>query len=192
MLLNPLRHLSGVRSRNTNWHAEPDRPVATPATMDQILAHARDLAVLHGAVTRGGRNRLLGSFRASVKELFKASEALAIASRAGRRLPPAATWLIDNRQLVRGQVLLIGRNFPASYSRRLPLLRRGSDLGLPRIFTLARDYIVFADGHLDEATLTHFIAAYQEIQPLHLSELWALPILLRLGLIGNYHDLHGA
>lgn len=189
MLLNPLRHLSGVRSRTTNWHAEHDRPVATPATMDQILAHARDLAVLHGEVTKGGRNRLLASFRASVKELFKASEALATASRAGRRLPPAATWLIDNRQLVRGQVLSIGRNFPASYSRRLPLLRRGSDVGLPRIFTLARDYIVFADGHLDEATLTHFIAAYQEIQPLHLSELWALPILLRLGLIGNLSRL---
>ena len=189
MLLNPLRHFSGARSRDADWYAQHDRAVTSPATMDQILAHARDLAVLHGEVSEGGRNRLLGWLSVSVKELFKASEELATASRAGRRLPPAATWLIDNRQLVRGQVQSIRKNFPASYSRRLPLLKRGSDLALPRIFTLARDYLTFADGHLDEATLTHYISAYQETQTLRLSELWALPILLRLGLIANLSRL---
>ena len=186
MLINPLRHLrSSSSSQLSSQTRSPDHANTSPATLDQILAHAHDLAVLHGAVSPGGRNHLLDSLRISAQELALASEALAKAGRAGHRLPPAAAWLIDNRLLVRSQVLSIRRHFPQSYSRRLPQLQRGLDAGLPRIFTLARDYISYADGHLDEVTLTRFIAAYQDIQPLQLGELWALPIALRLYLIDN-------
>ena len=38
---------------------------------------------------------------------------------------------------------------------------------------------------LDAEHLTTFIAAYQEVTPLKLGEPWAIPIMLRLGLIEN-------
>jgi NADH:ubiquinone oxidoreductase subunit F (NADH-binding) len=41
------------------------------------------------------------------------------------------------------------------------------------------------DGGVDAASLSAFVASYQAIKPLTLGELWAVPIMLRLGLIEN-------
>ena len=40
-------------------------------------------------------------------------------------------------------------------------------------------------------SLSAFIAAYQTVSPLKLGELWAIPIMLRLGLIENLPAHHG-
>ncbi|HEY3914358.1 MAG TPA: glycosyltransferase family 2 protein, partial [Verrucomicrobiae bacterium] len=41
------------------------------------------------------------------------------------------------------------------------------------------------DAQIDAAALSNFISAYQTVVPLKLGELWAIPIMLRLGLIEN-------
>ena len=41
------------------------------------------------------------------------------------------------------------------------------------------------DAQIDAGPLTPFIAAYQKVVSLKLGELWAIPIMLRLGLIEN-------
>ena len=45
------------------------------------------------------------------------------------------------------------------------------------------------DSTLDEQILARFIKAYQEITPLGMGEVWAVPIMLRLGLIENLRRL---
>ncbi len=77
------------------------------------------------------------------------------------------------------------RHFPRGYSRELPHLVQGPRAGYPRIYDLALELISHVDGRIDVAHLTAFIAAYQEVTPLKLGELWAIPIILRLALVEN-------
>ncbi len=156
-----------------------------PVTHDRLIAHARDLASLHGLPGTGGRDHLLRWLHDNAAVLEHAIDDLTSGMRAGHRLPPAALWLLDNRVLIRDQVTTVRRHLPRSYSRRLPQLRQGSVSGLPRVLVLAREYIADVDGRLDPETLLAFIEAYQESHPLLLGELWATPIMLRLGLIAK-------
>ena len=171
-------------SANLGYDAEEAIP-NVPVTNERLMAHARDLAALHGRPGVGGHNRLLRWLNENASHLDQAIDELAVGMRAGRRLPPAALWLLDNRQLIRTQITTVRRHLPRSYSRRLPLLRQGAVAGLPRVLVLARDYIAHVDGRLEQESLLGFIGAYQETHALLLSELWATPIMLRLGLIGN-------
>src|SRR3546814_13138582 len=41
------------------------------------------------------------------------------------------------------------------------------------------------DGRVDPEGLSRFVMAYQQVTPLTLGELWAIPIMLRLALIEN-------
>ena len=57
--------------------------------------------------------------------------------------------------------------------------------GQPRVYALALQVVAHGDGRLSRSALSRFVAAYQSVQPLQLGELWAIPIMLRLGLIEN-------
>src|ERR1043165_4526259 len=81
-----------------------------PVTSDQLMAHARELAALHGQPGLGGRNRLLRWLDRNATQLEQIVDELAAGLRAGRRLPPAAMWLIDNRPLIRGQIATVRRH----------------------------------------------------------------------------------
>ncbi len=171
-------------SANPAFDAEETLPNG-PVTRERLMAHARDLAALHGNPGSGGGDRLLRWLNDNATQLQHSLNDLVVGIRAGRRLPPAALWLLDNRQLIRGQITTVRRHLPRSYSRRLPQLRQGAVAGLPRVLVLARDYIVHVDGRLEPESLLEFIEAYQETHALQLGELWATPIMLRMGLLGN-------
>ena len=47
------------------------------------------------------------------------------------------------------------------------------------------ELISHTDGRIDASHLSSFVAGYQEVKPLKLGELWAIPIMLRLALIEN-------
>ncbi|MCX5745541.1 MAG: hypothetical protein NT062_23945, partial [Proteobacteria bacterium] len=61
----------------------------------------------------------------------------------------------------------------------------GPTRGTPRVYHLALELISHAHGRVDLDGLRAFVRSYQEIQPLRLGELWAIPIMLRLALIEN-------
>src|SRR6185295_5085936 len=104
---------------------------------------------------------------------------------AGRRITPAAEWLLDNVYVVDEQIRTAKRHLPKGYSRELPCLAQGPSAGLPRVYDLAFEAISHGDGRVDADTLSRFVAAYQTVAPLELGELWAFPIMLRLALIEN-------
>ncbi len=98
---------------------------------------------------------------------------------------PAEAWLLDNYYLIEQQIALARRHLPRGYSRELPRLVGGPSAGLPRIYELALDLIAHQDGRVDRDNAAAFLAAYQTVDPLNLGELWAFPIMLRLGLLEN-------
>ena len=153
-------------------------------SIELLQRHARLLAERHQTGTRRGYNRLLPRLAANEK-LLRAYNEETLRVEATRRITPAAEWLLDNFYLIEEQIRMARRHLPRGYSRELPHLISGPTANFPRVYDLALELIAHVDGRIDSGHLSSFIAAYQETVPLKLGELWAIPIMLRLGLIEN-------
>ena len=96
---------------------------------------------------------------------------------------PAGEWLLDNYYLIEEQIRTVRQHLPKSFGKGLPSLM--SPLNCPRIYNIASEAIAHGDGRWDAASLTSYLTAYQQVTPLTLGEIWALPGMLRLALIEN-------
>ena len=152
--------------------------------VEQLARHAKALAVSHQIVTRPGTNRLLARLGQN-EEVLRDFNRASLAVDPSRRITPAAEWLLDNFYLIEEQIHLARRHLPRGYSRELPRLLNSPSAGLPRVYDIVLELIAHVDAQIDAAPLTAFIAAYQTVVSLKLGELWAIPIMLRLGLIEN-------
>ncbi len=153
-------------------------------SVDLLQRHARQLAQQHRVAVRKGQDRLLPRLAANEK-ILRAYNDSTLRVEKSRRITPAAEWLLDNFYLIEEQILKARRHLPRGFGRELPYLTSGPAAGYPRVHDLAWALISHVDGRIDAAHLMSFIAAYQETTPLKLGELWAIPIMLRLGLIEN-------
>ena len=151
---------------------------------EQLARHAQALAAGHQTVRQQRSNPLLARLDGN-EECLRAFHRATLAVQSGRRITPAAEWLLDNFYLIEEQINLARRHLPRGYSRELPQLSHGTSAGLPRVYDLVLELIAHADAQIDAGPLRAFIAAYQTVVSLKLGELWAIPIMLRLGLIEN-------
>ncbi|HEX4119410.1 MAG TPA: glucoamylase family protein [Verrucomicrobiae bacterium] len=151
---------------------------------EQLARHAQTLAASHRIETRKGSNRLLARLSRN-ENVLRAYNRSTFAVNPNRRITPAAEWLLDNFYLIEEQIQLARRHLPRGYSRELPRLVDGPNAGLPRVYDLVLELISHVDAQIDTVSLSAFITAYQTVAPLKLGELWAIPIMLRLGLIEN-------
>ncbi len=94
-----------------------------------------------------------------------------------------AEWLLDNFYLVQQALRDIRSDMPRRYYRQLPTLDSTPQAGLPRIYDLARSIITHSACRLNPAQMLRFLQAYQSVQPLTIGELWALPTMLRFGIL---------
>ncbi|MFO7545729.1 MAG: protein ndvB, partial [Trueperaceae bacterium] len=157
---------------------------------ERLEQHARSLAAAQRVTTRPVRVLplharlnddaavLLAAYRANAAELED-----------GRGAVPAAEWLLDNYHLVDEQVRQVRGDLPADYYRQLPKLADGPFAGYPRVFGLAWAFVAHTDSRFDPEMLRRFIAAYQEVAPLTIGELWAVAITLRIVLVENLRRL---
>ncbi len=143
------------------------------------------LARRHRSTDVARDNSLLARLSDNEAVLGHASEKLALALRTGRRITPAAEWLLDNYYLIEEQIRTAKRHLPRGYSRELPRLLNGQSAKLPRVYDIALETISHGDGRVDSESLSCFVASYQRETALTLGELWAIPIMLRLALIEN-------
>ena len=166
--------------------AEGDAPLrAELLSGEQLEVFGRALAASH-EVTAGERSdTLLQRLAANERLLRRSCALLADAIKSGHRITPAGEWLLDNLYLIDEQIRTARRHFPERYSLELPRLERGASAGLPRVYDIALNAISHGDGRVDQDTISRFVRAYQEVTPLALGELWAIPIMLRLALIEN-------
>jgi len=153
-------------------------------TVEQLARHARDLAAGHQLVPQHSSNHLLARLGENEK-ILRAFNRATLAVDASRRITPAAEWLLDNFYLIEEQIQMARRHLPRGYSRELPRLVSGPSAGLPRVYDIVLELISHVDAQVDAGPLSAFIAAYQTVSSLKLGELWAIPIMLRLGLIEN-------
>jgi cellobiose phosphorylase len=98
---------------------------------------------------------------------------------------PAGEWLLDNYYVVEEHIREVKESLPRGYYRELPVLASGPLAGYPRVYELATTLISHTEGRVDIDNVELFTGAAQEVTPLNLGELWAIPASLRLGLIEN-------
>ncbi len=177
-------------SESAAARASPAGGAVDPGLQSPLLSHfqlvdlASSLAASHKSLSAKRRGRpLLRHLRRSARRLTTAYRAIALA--AGRREPltAAAEWLFDNFHIVEEQLADIWLHLPRTYYAELPKLLTGPLVGFPRVYALARALISHADGALDEHALRECLVEYQRTSPLSSGELWAVPIMLRVGLI---------
>jgi cyclic beta-1,2-glucan synthetase len=103
----------------------------------------------------------------------------------GLDISPAGDWLLDNFYIVQEHIREIRTNLPKGYYEELPKLATGSLTGYPRAYEVAIELIAHTEGHLDLDNITLFVREYQTVTALRMGELWAIPTMLRLGLVEN-------
>lgn len=154
-----------------------------PMNYLQLREHARWLAESHRLI-RGKRKDLLLPRLAQNEEILVHSFLIVeSAARSKQRMVPAAHWLLDNFYILEEQIWSARHHLPKSYSIELPRLAEGDRRGFPRVYDLIFNLILYSDGLVDASSLENFVAGYQEVSPLQMGELWALPIMLRFSLL---------
>jgi cyclic beta-1,2-glucan synthetase len=100
-----------------------------------------------------------------------------------------ADWLADNFHIVDDVLREVRQDLPRGYDAVLPKLGVPPLLGYPRVYALALAVVAHTDSELDEPRISRFVQAFQEVVPLTIGELWALPTMFRLVLIENLRRL---
>ena len=95
----------------------------------------------------------------------------------------AGEWMLDNFYVVKQTIRQIEEDLPDSFLTELPKLSETSLQGHTRIFALAREWIGYSQGQIDLTQAAIFVQDYQQVMPLTIGELWALPIMLRIGIL---------
>lgn len=158
-------------------------------TREKLEQHAVTIAKRHVLVYNKKSEQLLKRLGENEKILLEVYSLLSETLKQNKRISPAAEWLVDNFYLIEEQIFTGKKHLPRGYSKTLPRLLKGESADLPRVYDMAVEIISHSDGHVDFAKLTGFVNAYQTVNHLKLGELWAIPIMLRLGLIENLRRL---
>ena len=95
----------------------------------------------------------------------------------------AGEWMLDNYYIVEQTLHLIEENLPQHYFEQLPKLSATTLKGYPRVFALAWEWAGYSQSQIDLAQLGPFVQAYQQVTPLTIGELWALPTMLRIAIL---------
>jgi cyclic beta-1,2-glucan synthetase len=151
----------------------------------ELYNYARELALQHQTIGTSKRATLKRKLNGEVKKLNRFYDEYRSDLKAKLNIPSAGEWLIDNLYLINEQAAFVCRNFPSSYYTRLPVLTSGPARGTRRIYAIIVALLDYSGGHCDLKSLVNFLEAYQEIQPLTMGELWAVPLLLRAAIINK-------
>ena len=95
----------------------------------------------------------------------------------------AGEWMLDNYYVVEQTLHQIEEDLPESYYDQLPKLDKTALKGVPRIFELAWEWVGCCQSQLELTQTAVFVQDYQQVTPLTIGELWALPTMLRIGVL---------
>ncbi|MCK9397931.1 MAG: phosphorylase, partial [Methylobacter sp.] len=156
---------------------------------ERLEQHAASLAKAQKAEVRPDGLKLMPRVRENSRVLFDAYQTIGKAAREHRAITPAAEWLLDNFHVIEEQINDINLYLPEKFYRQLPKLTGGFLAGYPRVYGIAWALVAHTDSRFSPEQLACFMRAYQEVQPLSIGELWALPISLRIVMIENLRRL---
>ena len=156
--------------------------------VDRLAERARTVARqqrILPAVRRRGPGPLLLRLDDTRRVLADVHHALADAAAREVDISSAGEWLLDNYYIVQEHMREVRMSLPSRYYQELPKLANGKLSGYPRVYELAIELIAHTEGRLDLENISLFTREYQRVASLRLGELWAVPTMLRLGLIEN-------
>lgn len=156
---------------------------------ERLAEHARSLAKAQKVNLHDPGKKLMPRVRENSRILLEAYQAIGKGAREQRAITPAAEWLLDNFHIIEEQVNDVIGNLPEGYYRQLPKLTAGFLAGYPRVYGIAWALVAHTDSRFSLEVLTLFVQAYQEIDPLSIGELWAIPITFRIVMIENLRRL---
>ncbi|HWC04555.1 MAG TPA: glucoamylase family protein [Methylomirabilota bacterium] len=188
LLVPPDSRLSAASSLPfTSGPQEPIRgALLSPDRLEEHAGRIAGLAVLRDS--QAGR-RLSPRVRDSGRVLLQCYRELAGVIRDEGATTPAAEWLVDNFHVVDGVVRQVREDLPRAFYRQLPKLAEGPLQGYPRVLGLAWAFVAHTDSRFEPETLQRFVRSFQQVQPLTIGELWAVPIAIRIVLLENLRRL---
>lgn len=150
----------------------------------RLQRFARRLASIHRvrADVRHGEP-LLHQLDVCEKVIEQVRQELAESSHLEQTISATAEWILDNAYIIQGQIDDVRLYLPKKYYHELPVLAAEPGMGEPRIYNLATALIQHTDGRLDRNNINDFLTAYQSVSALTIGELWAVPLMLRIGLL---------
>ncbi|MEO8575349.1 MAG: glucoamylase family protein [Gemmatimonadales bacterium] len=155
---------------------------------DRLAKHARNIARKHKLLSpkkQRGHGPLLERLDDTRRVLEDIHDRLAGAAERDVDISPAGEWLLDNYYIVQEHIREIRTNLPSGYYNELPKLATGTLAHYPRVYDVAIELIAHTEGHISLENITLFVGEYQKLASLKLGELWAIPTMLRLGLVEN-------
>ncbi|MEX1184876.1 MAG: glucoamylase family protein [Gemmatimonadota bacterium] len=170
--------------------APPAEPLTGPLRGE--LLGAEHLAERVRVIARGQRLQRASRVRAAPllirlvetrRILGDIHDRLSARSADDAHIGPAGEWLLDNYHVIREHINEVRQSLPRGYYDELPELATGPLAGYPRAYELAITLISHSEGRVDVDNVDRFIDAFQSVRTLAIGELWALPAMLRLGLI---------
>ncbi len=99
----------------------------------------------------------------------------------GAELSDAANEFLDRFYLLEKSAIAIEQS--CREIRDLPLCAENEFAGMPRAYAIAVNLIGHSDALLSERGIESYIAGFQRGTPLKMSEIWALPDMLRIALL---------
>lgn len=158
--------------------------------IESLKQQAGKIAKEHSTVKLGiGKSSVFPNIKKCTSILVESHRYVSEDIRSKYGVVPAAEWFVDNFYIIEGHVKEIQYTLSNKYLRDLPILAKGNDRGLPRSYVIARDIVDFAEGRLDRDTIYIFLDEYQKTTPLTISELWAIPLMIKLVLVNNIKDM---
>lgn len=183
-LISNMRLLFQVNNLNKGYlNEEPLR--SELFSSEQMARFAKTLATTHKLNSRPSKDHLLKRLAENELILHEVRKLLTDSIKRKYQITPAGEWLIDNFYLIEEHIRSAKIHFPKKYSEDLPQIVTSTSSGLTRIYDIGLQIISHCDGRIDMENLSSFIKSYQTVSNLKLGELWAIPIMLRLGLIEN-------
>ncbi|MFN2234388.1 MAG: hypothetical protein ACK2U1_09175, partial [Anaerolineales bacterium] len=189
MLPSPRANLSDPAKLETdNRLSDFARRLAKTHAVDAVPLPARTSA----GISRHPKPDLLEQMKIWEKALRNANAIFKAVPSNELPVSRAGEWMLDNFYIVKQTFRQIEENLPASFYNQLPKLAGtslrgspGSSTGhkQPRIFALAWEWIGYSQSQLDLTQITAFVQDYQQVTPLKIGELWALPSMLRIGIL---------
>lgn len=152
---------------------------------EKMQSHAHKLALEHEPRSKRVSSRTLkhklnndmAGLRAFIAELQEQSSPWQ---------QPAEEWLLDHAEFIESELSGIGLDLDEFRTLSLPVVEGGSE---PRVSSICRAYLDYADGLLEEESFSAYLRFYQEVAVLTSAETWHLPLFLKMNLIARLSEL---
>jgi cyclic beta-1,2-glucan synthetase len=157
---------------------------ANPAADNRLREFAHHLANIHLVdISHPQKTDLLEHLNVWEQALRNANAIFKAVPSNDLPVSRAGEWMLDNFYVVKQTFRQIEEDLPDSFLNQLPKLSGTPLQGHPRIFALVWEWLGYSQSQLDLTQAATFVQDYQQVTPLSIGELWALPIMLRIGIL---------